>query len=676
MTTTGDYWVTGDTESQFPDLLRPPCCLPPARAIILRPRDPGPPPARRRTIREAVPPRISYHAAPCRPSVPRPRTALPFRPDPVPATLAGLRFLRLVIPMATPDPSPRSQPVPLRSLPTTWVLPTVAAVATVRVGQQRSPARNSGAHPTPYLRAANIHDGRLDLSSVLEMDFAPSERRVFSLDPGDILVAEASGSPSQVGRSAIWRGEIPACCYQNTVIRVRPHAVRSEFAHLVFRYYLASGVFSATSRGVGIQHLGATRLSELPFPVPPQNEQDRIVQEVRVRETALQSSIHSLESARRHLKERDDLILQAASTGEILNMPRPSSTPTTAPTGPHPGPDLTLPTSLPSASSPPHSPISPPLPAGWSYVRVTDAGSVRLGKQLTPHHRTGGRLRKYLRVANVYESRIDTTDVKQMLFTPAEYFTYRLRSGDILLNEGQSPELVGRPAIYRNEVSGACFQNALIRFRASVTVLPEYALLIFRHYLRSRVFRGIAKWSTNIAHLGLQRFAALPFPLPPISVQRQITAIAHHQLDASQAQAAAVANALHRLLQMQLELFRSAVSGELLPQDPADEPATALLARLRPAPTTGSPPAPRATTKEYYRMPTKEAPPRNLRDVLRQATKPLRLPALYARAGYDPGLTEDVEQFYLQLRAEHGRSIRTVGDDVENALLEANGETP
>ncbi len=43
-------------------------------------------------------------------------------------------------------------------------------------------------------------------------------------------------------------------------------------------------------------------------------------------------------------------------------------------------------------------------------------------------------MRPYLRVANVYEDRIDLSDVMEMNFTPEEFETYKLKHGDILLN--------------------------------------------------------------------------------------------------------------------------------------------------------------------------------------------------------------------------------------------------
>src|SRR5262245_24824779 len=97
------------------------------------------------------------------------------------------------------------------------------------------------------------------------------------------------------------------------------------------------------------------------------------------------------------------------------------------------------------------------LPRGWVWTSVRDVGHVQLGRQRSPEHHSGRYMRPYLRVANVYEDRIQTDDVLSMNFDPADFERYRLEVDDILLNEGQSLDLVGRPAMYRGEVPGSCF---------------------------------------------------------------------------------------------------------------------------------------------------------------------------------------------------------------------------
>lgn len=162
------------------------------------------------------------------------------------------------------------------------------------------------------------------------------------------------------------------------------------------------------------------------------------------------------------------------------------------------------------------------LPKGWSWSRVEDVGELKLGRQRSPKNHNGPNMRPYLRVANVFEARIDTSDVMAMNFEPDEVERFRLLPNDLLLNEGQSYELVGRPAIYRGEVPGACFQNTLIRFRPTSCLLPEYALSVFRAYMRTGRFRREAQQTTNIAHLSLGRLAQIEFPLPPLAEQKRI----------------------------------------------------------------------------------------------------------------------------------------------------------
>lgn len=147
-------------------------------------------------------------------------------------------------------------------------------------------------------------------------------------------------------------------------------------------------------------------------------------------------------------------------------------------------------------------------------VAVGSVGEVLMGRQRAPQHEDGPAMRPYLRVANVFDGYIDVTDLKEMNFSPSEYRRYRLEDGDILLNEGQSRELVGRSAIFRDEAPDACFQNTLIRFRSGPRVEATYAHAFFRYCMYTGRFAKIAKQTTSIAHLGVRRFSEILVPLP------------------------------------------------------------------------------------------------------------------------------------------------------------------
>jgi type I restriction enzyme S subunit len=119
----------------------------------------------------------------------------------------------------------------------------------------------------PYLRAANVKDGVLDLADIKEMNFSPSEQEVFSLRPGDILVTEGSGSLSTVGASAVWSGEIEGrVCFQNTLLRLRPRpGTDTKYLAWWCRHAFSDGVFAGVAMGANIFHVSAERVRGLPM---------------------------------------------------------------------------------------------------------------------------------------------------------------------------------------------------------------------------------------------------------------------------------------------------------------------------------------------------------------------------------------------------------------------------
>ncbi len=225
------------------------------------------------------------------------------------------------------------------------------------------------------------------------------------------------------------------------------------------------------------------------------------------------------------------------------------------------------------------------LPPGWASRKVREVGVVQLGRQRSPDVHRGPNMRPYLRVANVYEDRLDLSDVMEMHFSESEYERFRLVPGDILLNEGQTRELVGRPAMYKGELAGACFTNSLIRFRPNSAVRGDFALFQFRHWMRAGNFTALAQITTNIAHLGAGRFAEMDFAVPPLNEQRRIVA----KLEALQARSRRAREALDAvpplLEKLRQSILAAAFRGDLTKDWRAKnkdvEPATELLKRIR-----------------------------------------------------------------------------------------------
>ena len=130
----------------------------------------------------------------------------------------------------------------------------------------------------PYLRSANVTWDGISLDDVKEMNFDDADFRTFKLEPGDLLLNEASGTPNEVGKPAIWNGEIEGCCFQNTLLRLRPRELDLKYLYWYCYSAAKSGRFGEAGRGVNIRHLGKRGLAQFPIPVAPTEERGRIVE--------------------------------------------------------------------------------------------------------------------------------------------------------------------------------------------------------------------------------------------------------------------------------------------------------------------------------------------------------------------------------------------------------------
>ena len=164
------------------------------------------------------------------------------------------------------------------------------------------------------------------------------------------------------------------------------------------------------------------------------------------------------------------------------------------------------------------------IPEAWEVREIATLGLVDSGK--AKNKRQDDPLRPYLRVANVLDDEIDSSDILTMPFSDEEFERWRLERGDILLNEGQSLELVGRPAVYQGDPPNVAMQNALLRWRPDPSLVdPDFGYQVIRSLYLVGKFSQVATKTTSIAHLGLKRFAGISVPVPPMSEQKQIAGV-------------------------------------------------------------------------------------------------------------------------------------------------------
>ena len=123
----------------------------------------------------------------------------------------------------------------------------------------------------PYLRVANVFRNKLNLEEIKYIHISDSEFEKFILKKNDVLIVEGHGNIEEIGRAAVWKGEIPNCAHQNHLIRVRlddkyadPH-----FLSFFLNSYGNHGYFPSKSRTTsGLNTISANKVRDAKIPLP------------------------------------------------------------------------------------------------------------------------------------------------------------------------------------------------------------------------------------------------------------------------------------------------------------------------------------------------------------------------------------------------------------------------
>ena len=219
------------------------------------------------------------------------------------------------------------------------------------------------------------------------------------------------------------------------------------------------------------------------------------------------------------------------------------------------------------------------IPESWEWVTLKQVAISELGKTLDKSKNTG-LYHPYLCSINVYWTGIDLSTVKQARFEDSELPKYRLKRGDLLICEGGD---VGRSAVWDKD-DEMYYQNALHRVRFYGGINPYFFQLLLECYKSTKILDKCSKGMT-IKHLVQSALSSIYFPLPPLNEQRRIIEKVNNltpyleRYNTTEARLSKLNSNFPGNLKQ--SILQYAIQGKLVPQDPADEPASALLERIR-----------------------------------------------------------------------------------------------
>jgi type I restriction enzyme S subunit len=337
-----------------------------------------------------------------------------------------------------------------------------------------------------YLRAANVKDGRLDLKSVMAMNFDLREQEFYALRQGDVLVTEGCGSPIELGASARWNDDLAGTvCFQNTLLRLRarPGVSDPAYLYLLARWCYSTGAWLTASSGTSILHIGHTRAKRVPVPVPPLDVQRKIGFVVAAYDELIENNnrrIKLLEEIAQHIFREwfVDFRYPGHESDQLVDS------------------ELGL------------------IPDGWSTCPLSTLVSTQYGYTESATSEPIGP--RFLRGMDINKkSYIDWSTVPFCLIAPSDIDRYRLVRGDVLVIRMADPGKVG--IVEQDE--NAVFASYLIRVRPFDSRIDPYVLFYVMSSDRYQSFVMGASTGTTRKSLSAPLITSISIALPPSELQ-------------------------------------------------------------------------------------------------------------------------------------------------------------
>ena len=208
----------------------------------------------------------------------------------------------------------------LSELPRHWRLIRLKNVADVQTGITLGKSyRNVRTVSRPYLRVANVQDGRLELTHVksIEVPFSDADRA--TLLSGDVLMTEG-GDIDKLGRGCVWREEIPACLHQNHIfaVRCRRELLNPEFLVRLMESQHGRTYFELTAkRTTNLASTNSSTLRGFPLPLPAPGEQAEILDVISEKTSVLDNAIERTERGIDLVREYCTRLIADVVTGKV-----------------------------------------------------------------------------------------------------------------------------------------------------------------------------------------------------------------------------------------------------------------------------------------------------------------------------------------------------------------------
>jgi type I restriction enzyme S subunit len=457
------------------------------------------------------------------------------------------------------------------ALPTTWVKTTIGDVYDVIGGGTPStsvPEYWGG--PIPWITSADIAGVRDIKIHRHVTDKGIRDSAANEVPARTLLVV------TRVGLGKIAIAQQPICFSQDIQGLLQdPDLIIPEYGLHFLSFDLQRLKFEG--RGTTISGLTKKQLKDVAFPLPPLNEQRRIVTRIEELLSELDSGIESLKIAREQTNVYRQSVLKHAFEGKLTAQWRERN-----------GSRLEVAAQHLSQLAGGESTVSDSereklskLPYGWTYIKLGQIiDEPKYGTSRKCDYKTEGI--GVIRIPNIVSGVIDDSDLKFAQFDHDEIQAYQLRRGDILIvRSNGSISIVGRCAVVHPRDEKYLFAGYLLRIRPNAKIVDSEYLhsVLSCHALRVQI-EAKAKSTSGVNNINSGELQSLIIPLCGIEEQIAILTRLRQTLTRLDQLEIEIDQQLKRADALRQSILKKAFSGRLVAQDAHDKPAAVLMERI------------------------------------------------------------------------------------------------
>lgn len=476
-------------------------------------------------------------------------------------------------------------------LPNGWAMATVGDLADYVNGRAFKPTEWKDAGK-PIIRIQNLNNVKA------KYNFSPeNHEEKYLVRNGDLLFAWSASLGAY-----IWRGGDAWLNQHIFVVHSKSCTIK------LFIFYLLEKITAelyAKAHGSGMIHVTKGKFESTEILLPPINEQHRIVAKIEELFSELEKGIESLKTARAQLKVYRQALLKQAFEGKLTAQWRAENQDKLEPsaalqkriqleraqryqhqlaeweTGGRQGskpkaPKILLPFTASELAE------LPELPEGWGWFKLTNLSDISGGLTKNPKRNILPIKRPFLRVANVYANRLELDDMHVIGISEAEIERVVLVKGDILVVEGNgSVDQIGRVAIWNGAIDECVHQNHLIKARPLNFVCSEFILYFLMSELGRKFIVRAASSTSGLHTLSISKIESLFVPFCARAEQDVLLNELSAKLSLADQLDQTITSSLQQAEVLRQSILKKAFSGQLVPQGSHDEPASALLARIK-----------------------------------------------------------------------------------------------